>query len=52
MSTTSEKNQRHKSQAQLDKRRERNRILARQTRLRKKHFFELLQKEVMDLVDP
>jgi len=42
-------NQRHKSQAQLDKRRERNRILARQTRLRKKYFFESLQKEVMDL---
>lgn len=42
-------NQRYKSQAQLDKRRERNRILARQTRLRKKYFFESLQKEVMDL---
>merc|ERR1711982_89695 len=42
-------NQRYKSQAQLDKRRERNRILARQTRLRKKYFFESLQKEVMEL---
>lgn len=38
-----------KSQAQLDRRRERNRILARRTRLRKKFFFESLQKEVMDL---
>jgi len=42
-------NQRVKSQAQIDKRRERNRILARRTRLRKKFFFESLQKEVMDL---
>jgi len=41
--------QRTKSQAQIDKRRERNRILARRTRLRKKFFFESLQKEVMDL---
>lgn len=40
---------RKKSQAQIDRRRERNRILARRTRLRKKFFFESLQKEVMDL---
>jgi PAS domain S-box-containing protein len=40
---------RKKSQAQIDRRRERNRILARRTRLRKKFFFEALQKEVMDL---
>ncbi|CAB9521772.1 Blue-light-activated histidine kinase [Seminavis robusta] len=40
---------RRKSQAQIDRRRERNRILARRTRLRKKFFFESLQKEVMDL---
>eukprot|EP00543_Licmophora_paradoxa_P006507 CAMPEP_0202455990 /NCGR_PEP_ID=MMETSP1360-20130828/13361_1 /ASSEMBLY_ACC=CAM_ASM_000848 /TAXON_ID=515479 /ORGANISM="Licmophora paradoxa, Strain CCMP2313" /LENGTH=564 /DNA_ID=CAMNT_0049075691 /DNA_START=749 /DNA_END=2443 /DNA_ORIENTATION=+ len=40
---------RQKSQAQIDRRRERNRILARRTRLRKKFFFESLQKEVMDL---
>mmetsp|Transcript_19330 Transcript_19330/g.41603 ORF Transcript_19330/g.41603 Transcript_19330/m.41603 type:complete len:594 (-) Transcript_19330:602-2383(-) len=40
---------RRKSQAQIDRRRERNRILARRTRLRKKFFFEALQKEVMDL---
>lgn len=40
---------RHKSQAQIDRRRERNRILARRTRLRKKFFFESLQKEVMEL---
>jgi PAS domain S-box-containing protein len=40
---------RKKSQAQVDRRRERNRILARRTRLRKKFFFESLQKEVMDL---
>jgi PAS domain S-box-containing protein len=32
-----------------DRRRERNKILARRTRLRKKFFFESLQKEVMDL---
>lgn len=38
-----------KSQAQIARRRERNRILARRTRLRKKFFFESLQKEVMDL---
>jgi len=38
-----------KSQTQLDRRRERNRILARRTRLRKKFFFESLQKEVADL---
>jgi len=40
---------RRKSQAQIDRRRERNRILARRTRLRKKFFFESLQKEVMDM---
>lgn len=40
---------RQKSQAQVDRRRERNRILARRTRLRKKFFFESLQKEVTDL---
>ncbi len=40
---------RQKSQAQIDRRRERNRILARRTRLRKKFFFESLQKEVTDL---
>jgi PAS domain S-box-containing protein len=38
-----------KSPVQADRRRERNRILARRTRLRKKFFFEGLQKEVMDL---
>jgi PAS domain S-box-containing protein len=38
-----------KTQAQIDRRRERNRILARRTRLRKKFFFESLQKEVIDL---
>jgi len=41
--------QRKKSQAQIDRRRERNRILARRTRLRKKFFFESLQKDVTDL---
>lgn len=40
---------RKKNQAQVDRRRERNRILARRTRLRKKFFFESLQKEVVDL---
>ena len=40
---------RKKSGAQVDRRRERNRILARRTRLRKKFFFESLQKEVVDL---
>jgi PAS domain S-box-containing protein len=40
---------RKKTQAQIDRRRERNRILARRTRLRKKFFFESLQKQVMDL---
>jgi PAS domain S-box-containing protein len=43
------KSGRQKSQAQIDRRRERNRILARRTRLRKKFFFESLQKEVMEL---
>jgi PAS domain S-box-containing protein len=38
-----------KSQVQVDRRRERNRILARRTRLRKKFFFESLQKDVSDL---
>jgi len=41
--------QKAKSQAQIDRRRERNRILARRTRLRKKYFFESLQKDVTDL---
>lgn len=40
---------RKKTQAQIDRRRERNRILARRTRLRKKFFFESLQKEVIEL---
>jgi PAS domain S-box-containing protein len=40
---------RGKSQSQIDRRRERNRILARRTRLRKKFFFESLQKDVADL---
>ncbi|KAL3925772.1 MAG: hypothetical protein SGILL_000190 [Bacillariaceae sp.] len=40
---------RKKTQQQIDRRRERNRILARRTRLRKKFFFESLQKEVIDL---
>lgn len=40
---------RGKSPAQVERRRERNKILARRTRLRKKFFFEALQKEVMDL---
>lgn len=47
--TNSRSQQRQKSQAQIDRRRERNRILARRTRLRKKYFFESLQKEVTDL---
>lgn len=38
-----------KGQDQIDRRRERNRILARRTRLRKKFFFESLQKDVADL---
>mmetsp|Transcript_1747 Transcript_1747/g.3869 ORF Transcript_1747/g.3869 Transcript_1747/m.3869 type:complete len:413 (+) Transcript_1747:137-1375(+) len=40
---------RKKTQAQIDRRRERNRILARRTRLRKKFFFESLEKEVVGL---
>eukprot|EP00956_Cyclotella_meneghiniana_P001739 scaffold1921_cov74-Cyclotella_meneghiniana.AAC.1 len=44
--TTSDKG---KGQDQIDRRRERNRILARRTRLRKKFFFESLQKDVADL---
>lgn len=47
--TPMQQRQKQKSQAQLARRRERNRILARRTRLRKKFFFESLQKEVMDL---
>eukprot|EP01031_Cornospumella_fuschlensis_P022267 gene22267-27230_t len=38
-----------KSKDQLDRRRERNRVLARKTRLRKKFFFESLQKQVNQL---
>lgn len=38
-----------KNQEQLDRRRERNRVLARKTRLRKKFFFESLQKQVSQL---
>lgn len=38
-----------KSQDQLDRRRERNRVLARKTRLRKKFFFESLQQQVSQL---
>ena len=37
---------RPKTKAQVDRRRERNRILARRTRLRKKFFFESLQIQV------
>mmetsp|Transcript_33745 Transcript_33745/g.74029 ORF Transcript_33745/g.74029 Transcript_33745/m.74029 type:complete len:516 (-) Transcript_33745:229-1776(-) len=44
-----QKGGRQKTQAQIDRRRERNRILARRTRLRKKFFFESLQKDVTDL---
>lgn len=40
---------RPKTQAQIDRRRERNRILARRTRLRKKFFFESLQKQMAEL---
>lgn len=49
MASASAPGGRQKSQAQLDRRRERNRILARRTRLRKKFFFESLQKDVADL---
>ncbi|KAJ1445856.1 hypothetical protein M885DRAFT_548569 [Pelagophyceae sp. CCMP2097] len=38
-----------KSRAQVERRRDRNRILARRTRLRKKFFFESLQLQVSDL---
>eukprot|EP01040_Poterioochromonas_malhamensis_P020797 gene20797-24921_t len=38
-----------KSKVQVDRRRERNRVLARKTRLRKKFFFESLQKQVSQL---
>eukprot|EP01038_Epipyxis_sp_PR26KG_P015221 gene15221-20505_t len=38
-----------KSKDQIDRRRERNRILARKTRMRKKFFFESLQKQVTQL---
>lgn len=41
--------QRPKTQAQIDRRRDRNRILARRTRLRKKFFFESLQQQVAEL---
>lgn len=40
---------RPKTQAQIDRRRDRNRILARRTRLRKKYFFESLQQQVAEL---
>lgn len=40
---------RRKSEEQMERRRERNRILARRTRLRKKFYFESLQKQVMEL---
>lgn len=49
LSGNESKTGRQKSQAQIDRRRERNRILARRTRLRKKFFFESLQKDVMEL---
>lgn len=49
MSTSGPGGRQEKSQAQIDRRRERNRILARRTRLRKKFFFESLQKDVADL---
>lgn len=39
-----------KTQQQIDRRRERNRILARRTRLRKKFFFESLQKQVLEFI--
>ncbi|GMH77888.1 hypothetical protein TrST_g12470 [Triparma strigata] len=48
-SSSSSSRPKSKSQAQIDRRRERNRILARRTRLRKKFFFESLQKDVSDL---
>lgn len=38
-----------KSRQRVDKRRERNRVLARKTRLRKKFFFESLQRQVAQL---
>eukprot|EP00968_Pinguiococcus_pyrenoidosus_P022623 scaffold3319_cov258-Pinguiococcus_pyrenoidosus.AAC.18 len=38
--------ERERSREQVEKRRERNRILARRTRLRKKFFFESLQRQV------
>lgn len=47
--SSSTSRRRPKSEAQVNRRRERNRVLARRTRLRKKFFFEGLQKEVMDL---
>mmetsp|Transcript_5155 Transcript_5155/g.5647 ORF Transcript_5155/g.5647 Transcript_5155/m.5647 type:complete len:380 (-) Transcript_5155:1041-2180(-) len=43
------KGDKNKSQDQIDRRRERNRVLARKTRLRKKFFFESLQKQVSQL---
>lgn len=39
-----------KAQASLDRRRERNRVLARKTRQRKKVFYEALQRQVAQLV--
>uniref|UniRef100_A0A7S1UD67 LOV domain-containing protein n=1 Tax=Phaeomonas parva TaxID=124430 RepID=A0A7S1UD67_9STRA len=41
--------ERERSLEQVEKRRERNRILARRTRLRKKFFFESLQRQVVEL---
>uniref|UniRef100_A0A7R9Y9V7 LOV domain-containing protein n=1 Tax=Pinguiococcus pyrenoidosus TaxID=172671 RepID=A0A7R9Y9V7_9STRA len=41
--------ERERSREQVEKRRERNRILARRTRLRKKFFFESLQRQVVEL---
>ena len=38
-----------KTKDQVDRRRERNRVLARKTRLRKKSFFESLQRQVAQL---
>ena len=40
---------RPKTKDQIDRRRERNRVLARKTRLRKKFFFESLQRQVAQL---
>ena len=43
------KTEKGRSTEQIEKRRERNRILARRTRLRKKFFFESLQRQVVEL---